>query len=251
MGSPEGKGRTILGIDFFTGSVEEAIAILETGGLLVVPAAPGLESLPYDREYRESLLGADLAITDSAYMVLSWNLLQRDRVERLSGLRFQQRLLQSESFRAPGNTLWVMARPASAERNLSYLRSIGIEVPEECVYLAPVYSGRVEDQRLLELAERLQPKHILLSIGGGTQEKLGYFLKQHLSYRPAIYCTGAAIAFLSGDQVEIPGWADRLYLGWLVRIFSDPKVYVPRYWGARRLFQLIRRYRHRLPEAAG
>jgi UDP-N-acetyl-D-mannosaminuronic acid transferase (WecB/TagA/CpsF family) len=74
------------------------------------------------------------------------------------------------------------------------------------------------------------------------------YLKQHLTYMPAIHCIGAAIAFLSGDQVMIPVWGDRFYLGWLLRCRSDPKRFIPRYWGARKLIALIWRYRDRLPD---
>ena len=58
----------------------------------------------------------------------------------------------------------------------------------------------------------------------------------------------AAIAFLSGDQVRIPVWADKFYLGWLFRSFSEPKRFVPRYLDAFKLYPLMRRYRDRLPD---
>jgi UDP-N-acetyl-D-mannosaminuronic acid transferase (WecB/TagA/CpsF family) len=90
---------------------------------------------------------------------------------------------------------------------------------------------------------------VVVTIGGGTQERLGLYLKRHLSYLPAIHCIGAAIAFLSGDQVHIPTWADRRYLGWLFRCVSNPKRFVPRYWDARQLFGLMVRYRDTLPVA--
>jgi UDP-N-acetyl-D-mannosaminuronic acid transferase (WecB/TagA/CpsF family) len=88
---------------------------------------------------------------------------------------------------------------------------------------------------------------VIVTIGGGNQERLGLYLKRHLAYRPAIHCIGAAIAFLSGDQVHIPVWADRFYLGWLYRCLSEPKRYVPRYWNARKLLTLMLRYRSELP----
>jgi UDP-N-acetyl-D-mannosaminuronic acid transferase (WecB/TagA/CpsF family) len=91
----------------------------------------------------------------------------------------------------------------------------------------------------------------VVTIGGGTQERLGLYLKQNLSYLPAIHCIGAAIAFLSGDQVHIPVFADKLYLGWLYRCISDPRRYVPRYWEARRLLGLMVRYRSELPPLQG
>jgi hypothetical protein len=61
-------------------------------------------------------------------------------------------------------------------------------------------------------------------------------------YRPGIHCIGAAIGFLSGEQVRIPMWVDYLYLGWLWRSVSAPTKFVPRYWKATRLVWLMIRY---------
>ena len=251
MVSPSTPDQTqILGIKFFSGTVEEAVERMSGGGLLVVPAAPALKELEHNVQYREALLGADLAITDSAFMVLTWNVLQGDSLRRLSGLKYLRYLLETEGMRRPGNCVWIMAGVQSSKRNLEYLGQEGIEIPEECVYLAPRYGAQIVDTELLTLLERVRPEHVVVTLGGGTQERLGLYLKKNLSYLPAIHCIGAAIAFLSGDQVHIPNWADRLYLGWLVRSVSNPKLYVPRYWDARKLFDLIRRYRHRLPVLA-
>ena len=105
----------------------------------------------------------------------------------------------------------------------------------------------MEDPALLDRLDLLRPQHVIATIGGGTQERLGLYLKRNLSYLPAIHCIGAAIAFLSGDQVYIPVWADKLYLGWLFRSVAEPRRYIPRYWAARKLFMLMIRYRDDLP----
>jgi UDP-N-acetyl-D-mannosaminuronic acid transferase (WecB/TagA/CpsF family) len=144
-----------------------------------------------------------------------------------------------------------MANPKSAATNLKWLAENGISVAPQYVYLAPMYGAEIADPDLLALLDRLRPQHVLTTIGGGTQERLGLYLKQHLAYRPAIHCIGAAIAFLSGDQVGIPVWVDRFYLCWLFRCLSDPKRFIPRYWGARKLIALMWRYRDRLPELRG
>ena len=238
----------ILGIDFFDGSAQAAIAIMRSGGLLVIPAAPALKDLDHNIDYRESLLNADLAITDSAYMVLIWNRLQSKPIKRLSGLEYLRELLLEPDVRQPGNTLWIMASPTSAKRNLAWLAGQGITIPEDNIYMAPIYgSGSISDPALLERLNRVSPQHVIVTIGGGTQERLGLYLKRNLDYRPAIHCIGAAIAFLSGDQVHIPVWADRFYLGWLFRSVAEPKRYVPRYCGAFKLLPLMLRHRDRLP----
>ncbi len=239
---------TILGIRFFHGTVKDAVEKMCAGGLLVVPAAPALKDMETNPGYREALLGADMALPDSAFMVLLWNRLQRDKIPRLSGLAYLRELLQIPEVRRSGNTFWIMASPLSAERNLEWLTGEGVGVPAECTYLAPMYAAEINDPELLAKLERLRPQHIVVTLGGGTQERLGLYLKRHLSYLPAIHCIGAAIAFLSGDQVYIPVWADRYYLGWFFRSASEPKRYIPRYWDARKLMRLMLRYRDRLPE---
>lgn len=240
--------RQILGVNFYAGDVHGAIErISRTGGLLVVPAAPALKNLSTNALYREALLNADLAITDSGFMVMIWNLLEHDSLRRVSGLEYLIELLRLPEVRQPGNTFWIMAGPAHTKTNLAWLKSQGIQVPPECIYEAPIYGAHVEDGELIERIRQQRPAHIVITVGGGIQERLGLYLKRHLGYLPAIHCIGAAIAFLSGDQVRIPMWADRFYLGWLFRCFSAPLRYIPRYWSARKLLPLILRYRSQIP----
>jgi N-acetylglucosaminyldiphosphoundecaprenol N-acetyl-beta-D-mannosaminyltransferase len=239
--------RRILGINFYVGDVQGVFKRMSRGGLLVVPAAPALQDVAQNEEYREALTNADVAIADSALMVLLWNWMQGDSIPRMSGLRYLRELLRTEDMRKPGNTFWVMAGTESASKNLAWLKLQGIEVPPECVHNAPIYGRAIEDGQLLETLGVLRPKHVVITVGGGTQERLGLYLKRNLDYLPAIHCIGAAIAFLSGDQVRIPNWADRFYLGWLFRCVSSPRKFIPRYLSAPRLIPLLWRYREELP----
>ena len=125
--------------------------------------------------------------------------------------------------------------------------SSGIPVSEEDIFVAPKYGRPVGDEALLEIARQNRPRHIVVAVGGGVQDKLGRYLLERLDYRPAIHCIGAALGFLTGDQVRIPDWADKYYLGWFFRSLAQPKVFVPRFWSARKLPWLIWKYRDRLP----
>lgn len=240
--------RQILGIRFFVGNADEAIARISAGGLLVVPAAPALKNLAHDFAYREALQGADLVITDSAFMVMIWNRLKGDSIRRVSGLKYLSSLLKQPDFYQPGGSFWIMASKESARRNCAWLRRQGIELDSADQYIAPLYGKTIQDPALLKLLNERRPRHIVVSIGGGTQERLGLYLRRELNCKPSIHCIGAAIAFLSGDQVQIPRWADRMYLGWLFRCLSDPRRYLPRYWDARKLFSLMVRYGSSLPD---
>jgi UDP-N-acetyl-D-mannosaminuronic acid transferase (WecB/TagA/CpsF family) len=245
------KYRKILGVQFYAGDVHGAVEQVRQGGLLVVPAAPALKDLVANAPYREALLNADVAIADSAFMVMIWNLMEGDSLPRVSGLEYLRTLLRLDEVRAPGNTFWIMAGETSAKRNLQWLHGRGIAVPQNCVWLAPMYGAEINDPDLLDEIRKQRPKHIVITLGGGTQERLGLYLKRNLDYLPAIHCIGAAIAFLSGDQVRIPMWANRFYLGWFFRCLSAPGRYIPRYWAARKLLPLMVRYRSELPVTAG
>lgn len=238
----------ILGIRFFIGTAQDAIdEVSRGGGLVVVPAAPALKNLSLDSQYREALLGADFAIADSALMVLLWNMMERARISKLSGLKYLRTLIEQAEIRLPENSFWVMPSAAAAERNAAWLRAKGLSVADNDIYVAPLYGTEIHDREILERIEKRQPKHVVLGIGGGTQERLGLYLKRNLSYLPAIHCVGAAIAFLSGDQIRIPVWVDAAGLGWLWRSISNPRRFVPRYWDARHLVPMMLRYRDRLP----
>jgi N-acetylglucosaminyldiphosphoundecaprenol N-acetyl-beta-D-mannosaminyltransferase len=249
--NPDGEARhqRILGIRFFTGSAEEAVQIGMQGGLVVVPAAPALVELQTNEQYREAVFNADLAITDSGLMVLIWQMLTGKKMTRVSGLKYLKLLFKLKALQARESVLWIMPNAAARDQNLAWLRSEGYDFTEADCYLAPHYSeGGIVDEVLLATVASRKPKHIVVCLGGGTQERLGFMLKQKCDFHPSIHCIGAAIGFLTGNQVRIPTWADKFFLGWLFRCCSEPGKFVPRYWRACRLVPMMIRYRENPPK---
>jgi UDP-N-acetyl-D-mannosaminuronic acid transferase (WecB/TagA/CpsF family) len=240
----------ILGIKFFNGTVEEAVDVMSSnGGLLVVPAAPALVKLESDEGYRRALISADMAIADSGAMVLLWRIFTGRRVERISGLKFLKRLVARLESRPDERVLWIVPSEAAHERSMAWLRSVNLTGTAD-FYVAPRYGRDVRDDALVSKIDNHPSAHVIVGIGGGVQEKLGLFLKENLRARPAIHCIGAALAFLTGDQPPIPMWADRFYLGWLLRLLRQPRVFGPRYLSALKLPALLFRYRDKLPPLA-
>lgn len=244
----EGKFRKILGVRFFAGAPDEAVAVGLRGGLVVAPAAPALVEMERDSAYRDAVLNCDLALTDSGFMVLLWNFLQSERITRVSGLEYLKLLVAEPAFREAKSILWVMPSQASWDKAMAWLTSRGIPIRPEDGYLAPVYArDNITDPALIELIRARRPDHVVMALGGGVQETLGLYVKENAGYKPGIHCIGAAIGFLSGDQVNIPDWADRLFLGWFLRCLSQPNRYFPRYWKARRLLPILLKYRENAP----
>jgi UDP-N-acetyl-D-mannosaminuronic acid transferase (WecB/TagA/CpsF family) len=246
VASPE----QILGVNFFNGTVEEAVETMSAnGGLLVVPAAPALVKLSEDEDYRRALTSADMAIADSGAMVLLWKIFTGRRVERISGLKFLKRLVARLASHPEERVLWIVPSEQAHEKTIAWLRAVNLTATSD-FYIAPRYAAQVSDAALVARIDNHPPAHVVVGIGGGVQEKLGLFLKETLRGRPAIHCIGAALAFLTGDQPPIPMWADSFYLGWLLRLLRQPRVFGPRYLSALKLPLLIFRYREKLPPSA-
>lgn len=240
--------QNILGIRFFTGSAEAAVQIGLAGGLVVVPAAPALVELRTNEPYREALLNADLVITDSGLMVLLWRLLTGQMIPRVSGLKYLRLLHEQKALASREAVLWIMPSTAARAQNLTWLWTQGYEFTEQDCYLAPHYrAGPVVDEHLTGLVKQRRPRHIVVCLGGGTQERLGLMLKRACDFPVSIHCIGAAIGFLTGNQVGIPPWADRFFLGWLFRCLSEPGKFIPRYWKACQLVPMMIRYREKPP----
>jgi UDP-N-acetyl-D-mannosaminuronic acid transferase (WecB/TagA/CpsF family) len=136
------------------------------------------------------------------------------------------------------------------DKTAGWLRANQLPFTDDDLYVAPRYGPALEDRVLLNKIDQRRPADIVIGIGNGPQEKLGYYLRENLGYRPAIHCIGAALGFLTGDQIAIPDWADRFYLGWLFRLISQPRIFIPRLTRALELPWLIARYGSELPPVA-
>lgn len=234
----------ILGIDFHNSCVTDAVSIVKSGGLLTAPAAPGLVNIKKDLEYYNALQSANVVIADSGFMTLIWNSMNKRKINKISGLKFLINFLNDHEIKQTQKILLVDPRPEEAAANLAYLNGNGFNLGDDMSYVAPIYKkNKVEDDELLAYVEEKKPEYIIINLGGGVQEKLGAYLMNNLSYQPGIICTGAAIAFLTGKQAEIPGWADRLSMGWLCRCIDNPNLYIPRYYKSFKLLGLMVRNR--------
>jgi len=238
----------ILGIRFFKGDVDEAVAsMFQHGGFLVAPSGTCFARLRGDESYQRAVLAADLAIADSGLMVVLWRLLRGENVQRISGLKYLKHLLERLKGERDTDVFWVLPGESARQKLLEWSSRGGFSIKSENYYVAPWYGPEVEDRNLLSLIEQQRPAHVIVAIGSGAQEKLGYYLREDLSYRPAIHCIGAALGFITGDQPAIPDWADRFYLGWLWRLVAQPGVFIPRLSRAVELPWLIWKYGEKSP----
>lgn len=247
----EQSKRRILGIDFFSGSLPDAVLEASRGGLCVAPSGPGLAGdLLKCSFYSRAVTQADLVLPDSGLMCLWSNIFARKPIRRISGLAFLRAYLFDKDA-SHDDAFWIMPDKEQSEANRQWMKKeLGLFIQDEAFYMAPMYAktGSIEDLELLERIKKRRPKTIFIQLGGGVQERLGFYLRENLSFSSTILCTGAALAFLSGKQAKIPNWADRFYLGWLLRCLFNPTVFIPRYLKAFRLIGVLAKNGKSLPK---
>ena len=238
----------VLGIKFFNGDVDEAVqSMIGRGGFLIAPSGTCFARLREDERYRRAVLAADLVIADSGLMVVLWRVFQRERLQRISGLKYLKHLLGKLKVEDNRDVFWVLPNEDARLRLFDWSRREPFRIANDNCYVAPRYGFELNDQNLLALIERRRTAHIIIAIGSAAQEKLGYYLRENLSYRPAIHCIGAALGFITGDQRAIPEWVDRFYLGWLRRLIAQPRIFIPRLSRGLELPWLIWKFGERLP----
>ena len=238
----------VLGIKFFNGDVDEAVhSMIGCGGFLIAPSGTCFARLREDEPYRRAVLAADLVIADSGLMVVLWRVFQRESLQRISGLKYLKHLLGKLKVEENRDVFWVLPNEDARLRLFDWSRREPFRIANENCYVAPRYGFELNDQNLLALIERRRAAHIIIAIGSAAQEKLGYYLRENLSYRPAIHCIGAALGFITGDQRAIPEWVDRFYLGWLRRLIAQPRIFIPRLSRGLELPWLIWKYGDLLP----
>ncbi|CAA6678624.1 MULTISPECIES: WecB/TagA/CpsF family glycosyltransferase [unclassified Lentimonas] len=240
----------ILGIRFYNDNLEAALEIAHNdGGLFLAPSGPGLAELGKNPYYDQALQAADINLIDSGYLALLWKKRCGESLQRHSGLKFIQSLIAAPRFKGNPRQLWVMPDQSHSDATQQYLATQNIQLENQQCYLAPHYTEfPIEDQALLDTIREQRPDYVILTIAGGKQEVLGHWLRDRLDYTPTIICIGAAIAFLTGKQANIPAWADRIYIGWLLRVITDPKRFIPRYWKARKLKQILHTFGEQAPK---
>jgi UDP-N-acetyl-D-mannosaminuronic acid transferase (WecB/TagA/CpsF family) len=242
------SGRQVLGIQFFDGDADEAVqTITRKGGYLIAPSGTCFARLREDERYRRAVLDADMVIADSGLMVVLCRLFRREKLQRISGLKYLKHLLIALKGAGTEKVFWIIPNDGAARKLLDWSRREALPITGEDCYVAPRYGIEVADPNLVALIERDRPAQVVIAIGSGAQEKLGLYLRENLSYRPAIHCIGAALGFLTGDQIAIPDWADRMFLGWFWRLFAQPGTFIPRLSRGLELPWLLWKYGEALP----
>ena len=211
-------------IKFYSGDYDQIKYEFDKGGVLVAPAASALANIDTDKQYYSSLKNSKIAILDSGFFCILLRIFRFQKVKKLSGFLFLKTFL--DNFKNQQKILFIDPSRKSNILNIKFLKSK--KIINFKTYIAPNYNKKFFDLKLLNLINNYKPKYIVINIGGGSQEPLAIYINKNIKYNVSIMCTGAALAFMTGEQAPINKFIDKVYLGWLTRIIWNPKLYLGR-----------------------
>ena len=211
-------------IKFYSGDYDQIKYEFDKGGVLVAPAASALANIDTDKQYYSSLKNSKIAILDSGFFCILLRIFRFQKVKKLSGFLFLKTFL--DNFKNHQKILFIDPSRKSNILNIKFLKSK--KIINFKTYIAPNYNKKFFDLKLLNLINNYKPKYIVINIGGGSQEPLAIYINKNIKYNASIMCTGAALAFMTGEQAPINKFIDKIYLGWLTRIIWNPKLYLGR-----------------------
>ena len=235
----------IFGVKFLNANINSILKIIDKSNLIVVPSGPGLASVDKDKEYLQAIQSADFAILDSGYFCILLFFFKGLVVKKISGLLLIKNFIKYISKKKNTTLFTIDPNKIESLENKKLLESKSISMGKH-QYVAPFYNPKkIIDKKLKKILQRVKPRYILINLGSGVQEVLGSYLAKNLSYnpKPTILCTGAAIAFLTRRQAPVSDLFDRMYLGWLVRCFYNPRKFIQRYAKAFRLLLLVKKHK--------
>ena len=208
------------GIKFYNFEFERIMKKINRGGYLVAPAASALTNLDKNNLYHTSLKKSDIAIFDSGFFCILLRFFKKKKIKKFSGYLFLKKFFNL-SFKK--NIKFFLVDPSKTDSyvNGKYLKSKKIHNFKS--YIAPFYKDKIEDKLLLKKINKYKPNYVLINLGGEVQEILAMYIKQNTKYKVAIFCTGAAIAFLTKRQAPINEFVDKLYMGWILRLIYNPR----------------------------
>jgi N-acetylglucosaminyldiphosphoundecaprenol N-acetyl-beta-D-mannosaminyltransferase len=237
----------ILGIRFFVGTPNQAVGVLlDTGGYVAIPASPALINLRHDESYRTALEKAALVLLDSELLVLLWKIVTGRKLRKISGTAYLKSLFGRTDRSIGTDFFWVLPSEVAKEKAQQWLRGKAVS-PDEEKFFVVAHGAAADHYPVLIAIEKCRPKHVIIALGAGVQEKLALYLKEALLYDPCIHCVGAALGFLTGYERPIPDWAERFRIGWLGRLVAQPRMILPRLGMAIVLASMLIRYRRQAP----
>jgi UDP-N-acetyl-D-mannosaminuronic acid transferase (WecB/TagA/CpsF family) len=215
------------GIKFYNWDYNSIIKKIFKGGYLCAPAAYPLSEIKSNKKYLIALKNADINLLDSGYFCILLRLFYKIKVKKFSGFFFLSKFIKDKRFK---KKKLLLINPSNKESitNKTFLIKNGFS--NQFSYNAPIYNSikSYQDRKLFDLIKKIRPRFIIINISGLKQEYLAFNIKKKIKLKTIIFCLGGAISYMTKLQAPINPFIDKYYMGWLVRLIYNPRIFIPR-----------------------
>jgi UDP-N-acetyl-D-mannosaminuronic acid transferase (WecB/TagA/CpsF family) len=213
-------------IKFYDWDFNKILKRINLGGYLVAPAASALIEIKKNKNYHQSLINSHCAIFDSGFFCILLRFFLIFNPTKFSGFLFLKKFLELQKIKKR-KILLINSTDYQGEKNIELMYKSNFK--KIFFYTAPFYKkNKIKDLKLINYINKCKPRYILINIGGLKQEPLAFFINKRIKLSTTILCLGGAIDFLTGVQSPINVFIDKIYLGWLMRLTYNPRIFFVR-----------------------
>jgi N-acetylglucosaminyldiphosphoundecaprenol N-acetyl-beta-D-mannosaminyltransferase len=189
-----------------------------------------------DPLFAEALLNGDVLIPDGASIVLAFNVLKREKIERIAGWDLFQ--FEMNKLNGKGGVCFFLG---SSEKTLHLIRQKArLQYPNIRVETySPPYKPEfteAESQEMVDAVNAVDPDLLWIGMTAPKQEKWAYAHFDQLKVKGHIGTIGAVFDFFAGTVERAPLWWQENSLEWAYRLLKEPKRMWRRYIVGNALF---------------
>jgi N-acetylglucosaminyldiphosphoundecaprenol N-acetyl-beta-D-mannosaminyltransferase len=213
-------------------TTEEALAMMEAGGLVLTLHPDMLRKLQEDRAFHDAFSCFDLVTCDSQILFFALKLMGRPVRERVSGSDLLPRFYMRH--RAdPAITMFLCGGapgvPEEAARRINAKAGreivVGTDSPDFGLDGNPA-----ELERLLAKIDASGASVLVVALGGGRQEKFIVANRHRLPKVRLFLPFGGAVDYEAGTVRRPAPWVSNIGLEWLYRVMQNPRARWYRYF---------------------
>jgi N-acetylglucosaminyldiphosphoundecaprenol N-acetyl-beta-D-mannosaminyltransferase len=187
-----------------------------------------------DKEFASKVNNAALVLADGKPVAEACKILYRQNQERIAGMDFIPRLLQSiegkniSVFLYGSDTTTLNAVQTIIKAKYPGVQIVGAISP-------PFRTLSLQEQTIyIETINQSKPHVVFVCLGCPKQEK--WMHEHHKKIKAVLLGVGGAVGVMAGIQKRAPAWMQKYSLEWLYRLKQEPKRLFQRYFTTNSLF---------------
>ena len=176
-----------------------------------------------DVAFAEALQNGDVLIPDGASIVLAFNFLRHEKIERIAG--WDLFLYEMNRLNKKGGTCFFLGSNENTLLKIK-VKAIRLYPNIQVITYSPPYKPEFTDSdnlAMIDAVNQVKPDLLWIGMTAPKQEKWAYTHLKELDVNGPIGTIGAVFDFFAENIQRAPVWWQEHGLEWLYRLLKEPK----------------------------